>query len=193
METRKIKLYGTAGKGKFVTVDGDYDGEYLDQFKWYLNKAGYVYRRKIKGADDHYTSTGTVYLHHIVLPPKKGYWITFKDGNKLNATSANLEYIEPRMSAMKRKQRVFENTNSGYRGVTQGMNTRNGKTYRWNRWNAHLARKHIGSFATPEEAARAYDAAAFQRYGERAHLNFPREYGLGKESPVKRLLKRLVH
>lgn len=51
----------------------------------------------------------------------------------------------------------------GYRGV-----------YRfYRRWVARIARKHIGTYATAEEAARAYDAAAVARWGEFATLNFP--------------------
>jgi hypothetical protein len=36
----------------------------------------------------------------------------------------------------------------------------------------------IGRFKTQEAAARAYDAAAFARFGSRARLNFPEEHGL---------------
>jgi HNH endonuclease/AP2 domain len=66
--------------------------------------------------------------------------------------------------------RVLRKTNtSGYRGVKQI-----GK-----RWSAGIhtsgRRAHLGMFETPEEAARAYDKAALEAYGESAILNFPKE------------------
>lgn len=45
------------------------------------------------------------------------------------------------------------------------------------RWLAQIGKDrktlHIGSFGTPEEAARAYDARARALYGDAARLNFP--------------------
>lgn len=43
-----------------------------------------------------------VYLHHLVLPKKDGYWVRHKNGNNLDCRSANLEYITPKESALQR-------------------------------------------------------------------------------------------
>jgi hypothetical protein len=43
------------------------------------------------------------------------------------------------------------------------------------RWRAICARQYIGMFDTPEEAARARDAAAKAHSGDVAYLNFPDE------------------
>jgi hypothetical protein len=53
---------------------------------------------------------------------------------------------------------------AGYRGVYLEKKT--------GRWCANIARLKLGTFATLEEAGRAYDAAAIERFGEFATLNF---------------------
>ncbi|XVF62872.1 hypothetical protein PTKIN_Ptkin09bG0043400 [Pterospermum kingtungense] len=45
--------------------------------------------------------------------------------------------------------------------------------------NRHGARVWLGTFNTAEEAARAYDRAAYSMRGHLAILNFPEEYPMG--------------
>lgn len=59
---------------------------------------------------------------------------------------------------------------SGYRGVSSVRD----------KWQAYIylpggKKQHIGSYATKELAARAYDSVAWELKGERAQLNFGRE------------------
>jgi len=63
-------------------------------------------------------------------------------------------------------------TRSGFKGVNwSGERTR--------RWQARIMRDgkriFLGNYDTPEEAARAYDTAARELFGEHAWLNFPDE------------------
>lgn len=52
-----------------------------------------------------------------------------------------------------------------------------GVSFAYDRWSATFRRgalkKHLGDFATAEEAARAYDAEALRFYGPHANVNFP--------------------
>lgn len=156
-----------------VLVDGDYDGEYFAQFYWMLNPGGYVMR-------SHYEYTTKPsgertrghkimhYLHQEVLPPKPGFWIIFKNGNKLDVRSANLAYITPTENSLTRKQVVYARnspSSSQYRGVQY----RPGKKD----WIASVSGRFVGIRNTEAAAAALRDQAAKKRWGDKAILNFP--------------------
>ena len=88
------------------------------------------------------------------------------NGDGLDNRRANLR---PADHSQNQANRIRLNGTSGFRGVCWHKRKR--------RWQASLKRDqrriHLGYFDTPEEAARAYDAAAVAAWGEYARPNFP--------------------
>ncbi len=52
---------------------------------------------------------------------------------------------------------------SPYKGVSRNRTT----------WMAHCKKIYVGCFKTAQDAAKAYDKAARELFGEHAKLNFP--------------------
>jgi hypothetical protein len=91
--------------------------------------------------------------------------VDHRNGDGLDNRRANLRPASVSENAMNRG--LAANNTSGFKGVSRKRN----------RWQAAIKldgnTRYLGMFATPEEAARAYDAAAREFFGEFARLNFP--------------------
>lgn len=79
--------------------------------------------------------------------------------------------IEEVLAWQSPSHQLHSTNTSGYRGVT--------RVKRDGRWQASYRHGHkllyLGTFNTPDEAARAYDRTVLELRGEKAILNFPRE------------------
>lgn len=143
-------------QGMCAEID-DADYALVNEFKWHVTKRRTTWYAR--------TNVGRkqLFMHRLLLPNVPRVDHVDRDG--LNNKRSNLRPASTSEnggnSGLNRKN------SSGYRGVCR---------YR-NRWLAFIGgkkrRTYLGSFATPEAAARAYDKAARERYGEFAYQNFP--------------------
>lgn len=160
----KVQLTGDNAAGKSATVD-DADYENVARYNWYMSSAGYACRNLwLKGQG----RATTVYLHRVVMQPPQGITVDHKNGDRLDNRRSNLRLAT--VGENRRNSGLRSNNTSGYAGVHLFKQKVN------NRWQARIAdpsgkRIGLGFFATPEEAASAWNEAASSYYGEFARLN----------------------
>lgn len=152
-------------QNKVALVD-DEDYERISKYNWHAfsNKyTFYVSRHTWIGG-----KRTTVKLHREVLRlSDKSVQVDHINRDGLDNRKENLRICTTGQN--RANSRMQKNNKSGYRGVYK----------KGNRWAAYVSNKpkryHVGTFGTPEQAARAYDKVAKKHYGEFAQLNFPEE------------------
>lgn len=145
-------------KGLSALVD-DLDFERLSQWKWYASGGKYAARR------DYQDGGRLIYMHRLVAKPEVGQHVDHINGNGLDNQRANLRRCTREQNLSNAKRRAT--ATNPYRGVRRS----NGN------WVAAIrcagTARYLGTYDTPEAAARAYDRANLELKGEFARLNFP--------------------
>lgn len=146
--------------GGYVLVDTiDVVRFNLRSYQWHWTDSG-------KGKLYVRTYTGTkgvgVYLHRLLMSPPKG----------LEVDHANTDTFDNRRSNLRLCTR---SQNIGNQRKTRGVSRFKGVSLMKKRgvWVAKIANRHLGVFRNEEDAARCYDDAALQLWGEYSRLNFP--------------------
>lgn len=150
----------------FVALVDDSDYSRVASVKWraFVCKSGIVYavRTATRGGKRRQLS-----MHRVVVDAPEEFDVDHKDWNGLNNQRSNLRLCSHRQNMANARRRPGR---SGFRGVQPIPS---------GRWRAVISEfdrlRHIGVFDSAEAAARAYDDAAINCYGEFAVLNFPRE------------------
>ena len=163
--TREIPLT----RGLTAIVDAA-DFDVISRLKWHAQANG-------DGGSYYPVNSGArignrqraVRMHRLLLGivNQTDIFVDHINGNGLDNRRCNLRLASAAQNQGNRDQR--KTGSCLYKGVHFAKKSRN--------WEAKIGgeRLFLGSFDTPEDAARAYDAAATARWGEYAKLNFPLE------------------
>ena len=142
-------------QGKVALIDAE-DLERVTQHTWSAAWIHYDWRAVA------WIDGKTITLHRFVMNAQPGQEVDHKNGDGLDCRKSELRIATHR-----------QNNQNAYRvkpGCFKGVRPSGRK------WRAKIKAGgkdlHLGTFTTAEEAARAYDAAAVEHFGEFACLNF---------------------
>lgn len=144
----------------YVAIVDDEDYPILSRYKWQVS----LRETNIYAVTD--INRKRIYMHRMIMGEPKGMTVDHRDGDGLNNRRSNLRIATRRQNVINRL-RLLPNRASKYRGVFRITKSPS--------WRAQIFVKgksiYLGSFATEEAAALAYNAAALQYHGEFAVLN----------------------
>lgn len=157
--------------GLFARVSSA-DWEWVSQHNWYAAKSvdGHTYAQTSLRVEGH---KKRVTLHRFImgLTEDDKIWVDHIDGDGFNNTRSNLRLATPTQNCV--NKRVTANQKNGrYKGVRVSPSGSWIAMARVPRGALGPKSVHLGTYGTPEEAARSADAAAVHFYGSSAVPNF---------------------
>ena len=147
----------------YALVDAK-DVEKVRGMNWHLQKgnSGIFYALAILKNGN---TKRTIRMHQLILPASKGFHVDHKDRNGLDNRHSNLRMATPSQNHANQRNQITRKRSSRYKGVTKSKQ----------KWSVSLkvngVRHYLGTFNTEEDAARAYNAAAKEFFGEFARVN----------------------
>jgi hypothetical protein len=147
--------------GKFAQVD-DADYELVSAFPWRAVRIRHTWYAET------YVGGAREFMHRLLMCPRPDQQVDHRDGDGLNNRRNNLRSTTHALNQANRRR---VRSKSGFKGVCWGQ-LASGKLLPWRAYiQVDGRQRHLGRYATAEEAARAYDRAAREAFGEFACTN----------------------
>jgi len=163
---RKIPL----SQGKFAIVDPD-DYYRLSEYKWSASRVYNKFYAVRTGTAEKGRRGKTIRMHREIVNIPDGLECDHINGNSLDNRKANLRPATRQQNCWNNRKRRPKSL-SKYKGVSYNSRGRP--------WKAMLTvggkTKYLGSFDTQIQAAKEYDKAAKEYFGQYAKLNFPNKH-----------------
>ena len=168
-----ISSFNKAGPGSFpmaiplnigfAIIDAE-DYEKVICYKWTLSIEG----RNLAYAKSSLKENGkrkSLSMHRLIMNPPKGLQIDHINGNGLDNRKANMRIVTASQNSCNRRAVKNKKGKCIYKGVNSHMG----------KWRAYIRISgklhHLGYFDSQKEAARAYNEAALNYFGEFACTN----------------------
>ena len=149
--------------GAKTTIDDEWY-PILSKWKWQCHQSNgkqYAYRKIGRRGSE------TVFMHRYIKMANARSVVDHINGNGLDNRDENLRTVFPKYNYWNRGPQ--QNNKTGFKGVSWDTQR---KKY-MAAISANGRQKNLGRFDAPEEAARAYDAAAKVWHGQYARPNYP--------------------
>lgn len=150
-------------KDKYCKVSPE-DYERLSSMRWIYRRSGYAERWEYIN-----DKKCLKRMHTWIIYPLPGYEVDHINGDKLDNRRENLRACTHKQNC--RNFPKFSTNKTGYKGVARNSK-KYGGVYRA-QIMVNYKQKFLGYYDNPDDAARAYDLAAIQYFGDFARLNFP--------------------
>jgi len=156
----------------YVAIIDDDDFKWLFGFKWHVQPKRNGRACAVRGIVGENGKRALEYMHRAILNAPKHFFVDHINGNALDNRKENLRLCTNAENLKNRGPQ--KNNKTGFKGVSKNSD---GKTF-IARIRCSGKQITIGYFASPEDAARAYDKEAIKLHGEFAWLNFRSTIGL---------------